>query len=132
MTIEKGDVVYSRDGTVWMVASVYVVGGKNFYSLRRRSPHGLQTWNVQDREITLVDAEQRKQIQQRAMQDAARAHWAKVDALREDPEPAEPIMTDAELRKLIKDPRYWLQRDPDVVKQVTEGYNALYGSKKGE
>lgn len=31
------------------------------------------------------------------------------------------------LRTLIKDPRYWKQQDPEMVKRVEEGFKRLYG-----
>jgi len=35
--------------------------------------------------------------------------------------------TEAELREMMRDPRYWRQRDPDWVKRVTDGFRALVG-----
>lgn len=31
------------------------------------------------------------------------------------------------LRTLMKDPRYWKQQDPEIVKRVEEGFKRLYG-----
>lgn len=35
--------------------------------------------------------------------------------------------TEEELREMMRDPRYWRQRDPDFVKRVTDGFRALVG-----
>jgi hypothetical protein len=35
--------------------------------------------------------------------------------------------TEAELREMMRDPRYWRQRDPEWVKRVTDGFRALVG-----
>lgn len=32
-----------------------------------------------------------------------------------------------ELKALMKDPRYWKQQDPEMVKRVEEGFKRLYG-----
>tara|TARA_R100001510_G_scaffold36547_1_gene33003 strand:- start:1425 stop:2156 length:732 start_codon:yes stop_codon:yes gene_type:complete len=34
--------------------------------------------------------------------------------------------TEQELREMMNDPRYWKDRDPHFVKQVTEGYQQIY------
>jgi hypothetical protein len=34
---------------------------------------------------------------------------------------------EAELRKMMRDPRYWRSREPDFVKRVTEGFRRLVG-----
>ena len=34
--------------------------------------------------------------------------------------------SEAELREMMNDPRYWKDRDPHFVKQVTEGFQGLY------
>ncbi|MCG5240134.1 capsid assembly protein [Azospirillum doebereinerae] len=36
---------------------------------------------------------------------------------------------EAELRALMRDPRYWRERDPAVVGRVTEGFQRLYPSR---
>jgi hypothetical protein len=43
-----------------------------------------------------------------------------------DGPPAE--LDEAMLGKLMRDPRYWRDRDPDVVAKVTEGFRRLYPS----
>lgn len=45
---------------------------------------------------------------------------------------AAPALTLDKLRSMQADPRYWnpTQRDPAFVKQVDEGFNALYGQKR--
>ena len=35
--------------------------------------------------------------------------------------------TEAELREMMRDPRYWQKREPEWVKRVTEGFRALVG-----
>jgi len=35
--------------------------------------------------------------------------------------------TEAELREMMRDPRYWQKRDPEWVKRVTEGFRTLVG-----
>lgn len=41
---------------------------------------------------------------------------------------AKPDADEAELRSLMRDPRYWRDRDPAVVAKVTEGFKRLYPS----
>jgi hypothetical protein len=40
---------------------------------------------------------------------------------------AEPALDEAELRRLMRDPRYWRAREPEFVKRVTEGFRRLVG-----
>lgn len=35
-------------------------------------------------------------------------------------------LDEAQLAKLMRDPRYWKQRDPEILAQVTEGFRRLY------
>ncbi|WP_137179446.1 capsid assembly protein [Roseomonas sp. AR75] len=42
---------------------------------------------------------------------------------------AEAAPDEAELRKMMRDPRYWRTREPDFVKRVTEGFRRLVGEK---
>ena len=35
--------------------------------------------------------------------------------------------TEAELREMMRDPRYWRAREPEFVKRVTKGFRALVG-----
>ena len=35
---------------------------------------------------------------------------------------------EAELRTMMRDPRYWRDRDPAFVSQVTSGFRTIYGS----
>jgi len=37
-----------------------------------------------------------------------------------------PAVTEDSLRELIRDPRYWRDRDPEIVQRVTAGYRNLY------
>ena len=32
-----------------------------------------------------------------------------------------------ELKRLMQDPRYWRDQDPEIVKRVEEGFKRLYG-----
>ncbi len=41
------------------------------------------------------------------------------------PQATQPDETD--LRKMIRDPRYWRERDPAILKQVQQGFERLYG-----
>ncbi len=34
---------------------------------------------------------------------------------------------EAELRRLMRDPRYWRDKDPSVLDQVSQGFSKLYG-----
>ena len=43
-----------------------------------------------------------------------------------------PTMTEEQLREMMRDPRYWRQRNPEWVKRVTDGFRALVGGKKDE
>jgi hypothetical protein len=40
---------------------------------------------------------------------------------------AEAAPDEAELRKMMRDPRYWRSREPDFVKRVTDGFRRLVG-----
>lgn len=37
-------------------------------------------------------------------------------------------VTEDSLRELIRDPRYWRDRDPEIVQRVTQGYRSLFPS----
>jgi hypothetical protein len=37
---------------------------------------------------------------------------------------------EAELRKMMRDPRYWRSREPDFVRRVTDGFRRLVGDQK--
>ena len=41
-------------------------------------------------------------------------------------------LTEEQLREMMRDPRYWRQREPEWVKRVTDGFRALVGGKKDE
>ena len=43
------------------------------------------------------------------------------------PRAADTSITEAELRRMMRDPRYWRTREPDFVKRVTEGFRKLAG-----
>lgn len=34
---------------------------------------------------------------------------------------------ETELKSMMRDPRYWKQKDPAFVKKVTEGFKSVYG-----
>lgn len=55
------------------------------------------------------------------MRTRARALMAEADAL----DPPQAVTTEAEMRALMRDPRYWRLRDPDVVRRVTDGFRRL-------
>ena len=40
-----------------------------------------------------------------------------------------PTMTEEQLREMMRDPRYWRQRNPEWVKRVTDGFRKLVGGK---
>jgi hypothetical protein len=42
---------------------------------------------------------------------------------------AEAAPDEAELRKMMRDPRYWRTREPDFVKRVTDGFRRLVGEQ---
>jgi hypothetical protein len=62
-----------------------------------------------------------------------------IRALRKLMESGEPMLSgrgtapapasESELRKLMKDKRYWRDRDPEIVRIVTEGFERLYPEK---
>lgn len=47
--------------------------------------------------------------------------------LERDAPPPE-MLDEGELRRLMRDPRYWRSREPEFVKRVTEGFRKLVGS----
>jgi hypothetical protein len=44
-----------------------------------------------------------------------------------DTPPSDALKTEAELRQMMRDPRYWQKRDPEWIKRVTDGFRALVG-----
>ena len=42
--------------------------------------------------------------------------------------PPPEMLDEGELRRLMRDPRYWRSREPEFVKRVTEGFRKLVGS----
>jgi hypothetical protein len=40
-----------------------------------------------------------------------------------------PGSSETDLKRMMKDPRYWKDRDPSYVAQVREGFRALYPEK---
>lgn len=41
------------------------------------------------------------------------------------------VPSEAELRRMMRDPRYWRTRDPAFVQRVTDGFRRLVGSQQG-
>jgi hypothetical protein len=48
-------------------------------------------------------------------------------AMGKAPPGAEPPLSEAELKKMMADPRYWKKRDPAWIGKVQEGFAKLYG-----
>ena len=42
-----------------------------------------------------------------------------------------PLLDGAELRNMMRDPRYWRTREPAFIQRVTEGFRMLIGRSKG-
>lgn len=40
-----------------------------------------------------------------------------------------PDLTDEDLRKIMRDPKYWRDKDSAIIKKVQDGFNKLYGDK---
>lgn len=40
---------------------------------------------------------------------------------------ADPGTSEAELKELMRDPRYWRDLDPEIVAKVREGFRTIYG-----
>ena len=38
----------------------------------------------------------------------------------------EPNLTDEDLRNMMKDPKYWRDNDPEIVRKVEQGFKKLY------
>jgi len=49
-------------------------------------------------------------------------------ALARDGRSGETGVSESELRSLIRDPRYWRDREPEFIARVTQGYKRIYGS----
>lgn len=47
-------------------------------------------------------------------------------------DPTERARTEAELRRLMADPKYWRDRDPQIIDEVTQGFRTLYPQGQGE
>jgi hypothetical protein len=43
--------------------------------------------------------------------------------------PREESLSEAELKKLMQDPRYWKKRDPAFIEKVSAGFRKLYGEE---
>jgi hypothetical protein len=65
-----------------------------------------------------------------------RAIWMLLQKLRGEggtpPASQETPETEAELREMMRDPRYWRHREPDMVKRVSEGFRRLVGRDASE
>lgn len=55
-----------------------------------------------------------------------------IDAALAIPPDADVPADEAELRKMMRDPRYWRAREPDFVRRVTEGFRKLVESDDGK
>lgn len=42
-------------------------------------------------------------------------------------ETTQPVDTEESLKRLMQDPKYWKQQDPDIVRRVENGFRRLYG-----
>lgn len=40
-----------------------------------------------------------------------------------------PDLKEQELRDLMRDPKYWRDHDPEIVKKIEQGFAKLYGEK---
>ena len=38
--------------------------------------------------------------------------------------------SEKELKKMMQDPKYWREQDPEYVKKIEAGFKKLYGGKK--
>jgi hypothetical protein len=43
--------------------------------------------------------------------------------------PSDPLPTDLDLRSMMRDPKYWRERDPAFVAKVDQGWKRLYGDR---
>ncbi len=39
------------------------------------------------------------------------------------------LYTEDNLKQMMKNPKYWLQKDPDFIRQVSDGFKQLYGNQ---
>ena len=53
---------------------------------------------------------------------------AREPAVLQDADGPQREVDEATLTRLMRDPRYWRDRDPAIVAQVTEGFQRLYPS----
>ena len=42
----------------------------------------------------------------------------------------EPQPTEADLKQLMRDPRYWRQQDPAFIRRVRDGFQRLYPDRE--
>lgn len=40
--------------------------------------------------------------------------------------------TEKELREMMRDPKYWRDRDPETVRKIEDGFKKLYGGNDGQ
>ena len=91
----------------------------------RAMAHQIRTWGLANLSGEVFNTLSRSYDGVLAMHQMMQAREPAV--LREgDGPPAE--LDEAMLGKLMRDPRYWRDRDPDVVAKVTEGFRRLYPS----
>lgn len=48
------------------------------------------------------------------------------------PREAQKAPSEQGLSQLMRDPRYWRDRDPEIVQRVTDGFRRLYQQEKGD
>jgi hypothetical protein len=49
-----------------------------------------------------------------------------LEPLTENDDPQERAAAEKELKNLMRDPRYWRDRDPAILNQVSNGFKRLY------
>lgn len=54
------------------------------------------------------------------------AMWDLLGPLTEDDNPEDLAKSEAALRKMMQDPRYWREKDPEIVDKVSRGFQRLY------
>ena len=54
------------------------------------------------------------------------SHEKQIDELKTKDKPES---TEEDLRNMMRDPKYWRDKDPEITQKIQNGFNKLYGDK---
>ena len=56
--------------------------------------------------------------------------WQILGPLIKDDDPDELKRSEESLQKMMRDPRYWREKDPETIRKVSQGFERLYPDNK--